>query len=97
MYNRRGNIFAGSFLQRIKNFLFGCEGVYIKDNNQIMSAAAIGFENDKAKVVLQVNDQMSGCLGAMYNVTDYLRGAVKVNAKYVNRELLYEAFVGFLR
>lgn len=56
MYNKKGNIFAGSFLQRIKNFIFGCEGVYIKDNKKIMSAAAVGFENEKGKVILQVND-----------------------------------------
>lgn len=85
MYNKKGNIFASSFVQRIKNFVFGCEGVYIKDHKKMMSAVAVGYESDKAQMVLQLNDQMSGCLGFLYQYTPQMKMSMKLNAKYMNQ------------
>lgn len=52
MYNKRGKIFASSFVQKVKKFFFGCEGVYIKDHDRLMSAVAAGYEDDKTQVVV---------------------------------------------
>lgn len=52
MYNKRGKIFASSFVQKAKRFFFGCEGVFIKDHDKLMSAVAAGYDDGKTQVVV---------------------------------------------